>query len=801
MDNEAPNYASWVPEAGGYVANGKVVSKSPVYDSQGKLRLDIDTSILNGALQPQTQAQPNMSHSQTAVEGHNQLAQKQAGIFTANQEGSGEDVNSLMTGAGSLGSLNNNTENSVFGVTNTPATKSPVVEEPILSPVDQAMKELQEAIARGNDYQAQINAYTKLERLTGQDYSAEIQDLTTKRQQKIENIDNDYASQISTALMRGDTAEVDRLRAEQANWRQTVGYQDAMTQKYQTAREELDVDYQRTYWDGINDITQSLMQALPGILNFQYNPYQDTALQIAQGYATSRVKEQMNATGMYYSSMTQNAITKAVAELVPVYEKMAKEEAIQNFQLLQQTASFLVDLEQAQFNLWKGQLDVKFQANADKRAEIAAAWDKVNQLGYVDNETSAILGIPAGTESYATRKAYVDKLNQIDAEERKLKQDKELADYEFDLQKQKMDKQSEIDMAEYKEKAKIDYDNDVAILQEQNRLNKDYWSYQVNNPKPTSTNSSGGSRITYTPSGNVDYSTKPKGTATLAQLKADLADTASQEGYNITSMVDMLEHIWTDAKDLDEAYSAVKQAEVKTSSGTQKIFDTALFDSLGSTTEEKFENYSKYLSSIAVASLDGSLHPFQVFEALKNSEDKSEQISAETEKKFRNAYIKDVLLSDAGFGSNEKNNKAAIDTTTAKIEASIPYMTNDEIVSTYTKLFDEINNSSKKFDFDKSQMVFNNKNNSIIALDGIGDNANEFFAVYDAGDKSKQLAMVYIINKLAGKGENSSPISNSVTRDYVVSQLAKNLYDKSQSMSDGYSGLKYKKSYTVKWGD
>lgn len=471
MDNEAPNYASWVPEAGGYVANGKVVSKSPMYDEAGKLRLDVDASLFGG-----TASQPTTTKAQPQV-ANNPLSNN--GITTANTTGSGEDVNSMETKLGSMGSLNLNTENPKESVLSTPASKSPSAGEPILTPVQQALKELQDATARGTDFQAMINAYTKLGRLTGEDYSAEIADLTQQRQQKIENTDNDYANQIATAMMRGDTEEVARLRAEQSSWRNSVGYQDAMANKYEQARQDIDTDYQTTFWDGIRDIAGMVAQALPGILNFQYNPYTDTALQIAQGYATSRVKEQMNATGMYYSSMTQNAITKAVAELVPVYQKMAKEEAIQNFQLLQQTASFLVDLEQAQFNLWKGQLDVKFQANADKRAEIAAAWDKVNQLGYVDNETSAILGIPAGTESYATRKAYVDKLNQIDAEKRKLDQDKALSEFENGLAIQRMERQAELEMDQFKEQAKINYDYDIAKLREQNRLQKDYYSYQI----------------------------------------------------------------------------------------------------------------------------------------------------------------------------------------------------------------------------------------------------------------------------------------------------------------------------------
>ena len=51
MENKTPQYANWVPEAGGYVANGKVVSKSPVYEN-GKLKVDVDTSVFSKA-QPQ----------------------------------------------------------------------------------------------------------------------------------------------------------------------------------------------------------------------------------------------------------------------------------------------------------------------------------------------------------------------------------------------------------------------------------------------------------------------------------------------------------------------------------------------------------------------------------------------------------------------------------------------------------------------------------------------------------------------------------------------------------------------------
>lgn len=115
MDNEAPKYASWMPEAGGYVANGKVVSKSPIYDEQGKLRLDVDASQF-----PQTQ--PQAQPSQNTQSANNPITNN--GITTANTTGSGTDVNSLVTNIGSMGSLNNNTA-TTGGVLTSPAMTSP----------------------------------------------------------------------------------------------------------------------------------------------------------------------------------------------------------------------------------------------------------------------------------------------------------------------------------------------------------------------------------------------------------------------------------------------------------------------------------------------------------------------------------------------------------------------------------------------------------------------------------------------------------------------------------------------------
>lgn len=455
MDNETPRYASWIPAAGGYVANGNVVSKSPIYDEAGKLKLDVDTSVFGNT---------NPSHSALADQGHRQLAQKQAGMSTLNIAGSNEDANATATGIGSMGNLSQNTQNAVDSVLSSPAMRSPSAGEPILSLEQQDLKEIQDAKAR-NDLQGMINGYIKLGRDTGADYSATISDLTKQRQQKIQGIDDQYLQLLDEARrnvnaardvanISGDKADIqaynnalaeyNNLLNEQGNWRDSVGYADAMAQMQATREEELKLDFDFAYNTAINDIANQLIQMYPSILNFQYNPNTDTSLYIAQGYAQSRVKETMNATGMYYSTMTQSAISKAVAELVPVYEKMARQEAIENFQLLQSTASFLMNLEQTQFNLWKSQIEMKWQENAEKRKNIAQAIENANARGYFTNEEAALLGVAPGTESPDARARAQAKQDQIEAEQRKLIQDKALERFKTDM--------------------------DIELLKEQNRL-------------------------------------------------------------------------------------------------------------------------------------------------------------------------------------------------------------------------------------------------------------------------------------------------------------------------------------------
>lgn len=473
MENEAPKYASWIPEAGGYVANGKVVSKSPIYEN-GKLKLDVDTSVF-GNTQPQKTVQ-------------------QTGMQTLNTQGSGTDVNWGMTGAGSLGSLTQNTAKTGSAIS-TPAIQSPLITSKPVDALEQINQRYLDAVAR-NDYKAMIDALVEASNYDGVDRTTQINELWKQRGEKVRTQDNAYLNSlqqirdaITNTKLRTDLTneekaqQVAELQAQeqeilnkQQAYRDMVGYDDQISRDLQAIQQQTYQDYVSKYMDGINTMTNMIVQSLQGILDFQYNPYTDPALNIAQGYAVGKVKETMNATGMYDSSMTQRAITKAVAELVPIYEQMAKEEAQKNLQLLQQTASFLVDLDQHEFNMWKSQIEMRWEEANQKQKQIDNAINNANARGYYTNEEALIVGVPAGSESQQARQDAIDKLNKIEEEQRTFAQDIALAEYQHELS--------------------IDY------LKEQYKQMKSYYNYQVSHP-----NNAGGSGGGSSSSGKVTIKT------------------------------------------------------------------------------------------------------------------------------------------------------------------------------------------------------------------------------------------------------------------------------------------------------
>lgn len=241
-----------------------------------------------------------------------------------------------------------------------------------------------------NDYQAQINALTAIDNYRATKglkpiYTSNIYELTNQRTKKIENQIKDYDDEISYAMSMGDYETAQQLGQQLQDYKKMVNYQPTMDNAYTYL---INVRYKSNWDNVINSITQQLLTA-----QFTYNPSDDQALMKAQQYASNVVYESMNAKGILDSTMTAQMVTKTVNELIPVYQKMAKEEFYENIERLQTMANFIIKLDDRDYSRWNDELTRQLQVYQAKRDEIDYQWKRVNQMGYVDNEASILLGV------------------------------------------------------------------------------------------------------------------------------------------------------------------------------------------------------------------------------------------------------------------------------------------------------------------------------------------------------------------------------------------------------------------------
>ena len=388
---------------------------------------------------------------------------------------------------------------------------------------------------------------------------------------------------------------------------------------------------------------------------------------MAQGYAVSSVKEQMNSTGMYYSSMTQSAITRAINELIPVYEQMAKEEILENINLLQSTASYLLNLEKAQFDMWASKIEMQILKNQEKRAEIEHAWDRVNNLGYVDNEASLVLGVDVGTLSPEIRKMMLNEEMTIRAEERALKIEKELASYSHSLALEKAQKQYALD-------------KQIAIDK-----------FNLSNYGTTDSEKITSGAVSKTPTG---------GTITSISTLTNTAKASAEQGLD---KYDILTEIKTSAKTNDIYLSATKQA--KDGNG-EYIFDNTFIN------ENGIEVYEALLELEAVTKDTGIGYA----SGIMNEVVKQGTLNEKQADTILTRYIEDTIALEIeemakgseeikGFNQFEKDTKGTLE----KIESRIMqladeayeqngYLADGITTIMHQKLFDMIANA-EKFDF------------------------------------------------------------------------------------------------------
>ena len=157
----------------------------------------------------------------------------------------------------------------------------------------------------------------------------------------------------------------------------------------------------------------------------------------------------MNTKGILDSTMTAQIVTKTVNELIPIYENMAKEEFYNNLERLQSMANLVMNLDETQYSRWLDQVQIKLDYYEAQKDEIAYQWDRVNQLGYVDNEASIILGVAPGTMSPAMRDAIAEAERQANEQYNKLYSDIALAEAKAEIEAQLYARKKSID-AQYK---------------------------------------------------------------------------------------------------------------------------------------------------------------------------------------------------------------------------------------------------------------------------------------------------------------------------------------------------------------
>ena len=281
-----------------------------------------------------------------------------------------------------------------------------------------------------NDYQAQINALNAIDQYrTSQGYApiytSNVYELMNQRTEKIKNAIREYETDMANAMYSGDETLAQQIGQQMEAYKRSVNYQETLDN---ASNYLANIEYKSVYDTTINDIVNELLTS-----RFTYDPSDDKALLKAQQYATNSVYESMNAKGILDSTMTAQIVTNTVNELIPVYEKMSKEEFYNNIERLQSMANLVINLDDRQYQRWQDNVQNKLDYYSAKKDEINYQWDRVNKLGYVDNEASIVLGVAPGTMSPSMREAIQEAEQEAQSQYNKLLSDIKLAEVKAQL--------------------------------------------------------------------------------------------------------------------------------------------------------------------------------------------------------------------------------------------------------------------------------------------------------------------------------------------------------------------------------
>lgn len=223
--------------------------------------------------------------------------------------------------------------------------------------------------------------------------------------------------------------------------------------------------YQSAYSETINSLISEMLSQMNN--GFSYDPNTDEALKLATEYAANSTMQSLAGSGVLNSSATAERVARIVSELIPQYEEKAHDRWIEYLGQLADTAQIVMNYDSQQFEYWKDAKDREFQekqfAYQKQQDALENAWKRVDELGYVDNEASTILGVPVGTLSGEARLAKEQQ--------------------EFELQKMR-------------EQLEIQYENDKALYELRSELDKEYANYEYQLAQKYDSNSSSNSNKT-----------------------------------------------------------------------------------------------------------------------------------------------------------------------------------------------------------------------------------------------------------------------------------------------------------------
>ena len=170
---------------------------------------------------------------------------------------------------------------------------------------------------------------------------------------------------------------------------------------------------------------------------------------MATEYASNSTLQSLAGSGVLNSSATAERVARVVSELIPQYEQLAYTRWTDYLGQLADTAQLVMNYDAQQFEYWKDAKDREFQekqfAYQKQQDALENAWKRVDELGYVDNQASTILGVPVGTLSGEARLAK---------------------------------EQQEFELAKMREQLEIQYENDKALEQLRTELDKEMTNYE-----------------------------------------------------------------------------------------------------------------------------------------------------------------------------------------------------------------------------------------------------------------------------------------------------------------------------------